>query len=136
MTVTRQRRLPIGPLLERAGPVISLSKYATEPYMAPYAALAVRCELNPKVVHRALQEGVTVTTAEKWAGRLGYHPVEIWGDAYYADIPAVERFGPEPEWEPGNTFCARPWSYAVPDHDCAVDGCYCGRETNTKEVAA
>jgi hypothetical protein len=105
-------------------------------------SLADRLGVNPRIVSRARKNGVTLTYAEDWADVLGVHPVEVWGDAY---LLAVDweigwllggELGP-PEAEPGNRFCGRRLSYRVPDHVCAREGCYCGRETqDSSEVAA
>lgn len=43
--------------------------------------------------YRCARKGLTVKKAEDWCDALGVHPVEIWGDAYYAaagiDVEAV-----------------------------------------------
>ena len=35
------------------------------------------------MARRLIQEGVSVYAADRWAVRYGYHPYEIWGDAFY-----------------------------------------------------
>lgn len=32
---------------------------------------------------RLLRNGLTVYAADRWAIRFGYHPYEIWGEAFY-----------------------------------------------------
>lgn len=78
-----QPRLPLRPLLVASGA-------AADPY--PIAALARRIDANVRAVWRWHQRGVTITWADVAAVRCGFHPAEVWGDAWWE---ACERM-PEP----------------------------------------
>lgn len=54
----------------------------------PLVNLLTRLERLDEVDHRALKrwevEGVWVFIADVWCTRLGYHPAEVFGNAFYA----------------------------------------------------
>ena len=39
--------------------------------------------LNPNSIRRWMREGIELYNADEWCVRLGYHPVEIWGQDFY-----------------------------------------------------
>ncbi len=40
-------------------------------------------------VYRAAKEGLTDVQADRWAVRCGYHPSEVWGDAWFDHVDPV-----------------------------------------------
>lgn len=38
---------------------------------------------------RIIKEGLSVYAADRWAVKYGYHPYEIWGDAFYEGTEAA-----------------------------------------------
>lgn len=39
--------------------------------------------VDTSLISRWRRQGITVWDADRWACRLGYHPIEIWGQAFY-----------------------------------------------------
>lgn len=39
--------------------------------------------LSPNSVRRWMRDGMDLYNADEWCVRLGYHPVEIWGQDFY-----------------------------------------------------
>lgn len=61
-------RLPFAPL-ERA-------------IMAHYGQLSG--VMSGTSVHRYRRVGITLSRADEWACRLGYHPADLWGDEWWS----------------------------------------------------
>lgn len=40
--------------------------------------------VNTSMIHKWLKYDIDIYAADRHAVRLGYHPYEIWGDAFYA----------------------------------------------------
>lgn len=82
--------------------------------------------------HKALERGLSLDQADRWAVASGYHPATVWGDAWWdaalaAPVPdddartirarnrarfrrlrdQLARSGPQDE--PGGLFCGRRW---------------------------
>ena len=77
--------------------------------------------------HAGFLAGFTeLERAVRWGVAADGAPTNVWAAAKQF------RDWTPPEPEPGGLFCARPLSYRIPEHDCAVDGCYCGRNPNEK----
>lgn len=71
-------RWPLQPLLDATG----LSR----------TALARRLNVAFGTVHRAGREGVSDRVADRWAIRLGLHPLAVWGwDWVTAGLPDDEQ---------------------------------------------
>lgn len=128
-------RLPLAPLFERAG--------------LDRVAFAEQLGVSIRSVERTATAGMLADKADRWATRLGYHPHQIWGDAYdraedwFAwwgrykwPIPAaLLTISPWVEPEPGGRFCGRhPDTRAGRPHTCATDGCAC--PTASRRTAA
>lgn len=43
-------------------------------------------EVHPNIVGRWKRNGMSIYWADHWAIHFGWHPVEIWGMAFYAGI--------------------------------------------------
>lgn len=84
------RRLPVGPLVgaveNRFGPIAARLGAAGSAGLVP--VLGARSARN---YYRCVAAGaVTWSMADRFAGALGRHPAEIWGDAWYQlDTPAA-----------------------------------------------
>lgn len=40
--------------------------------------------INTSLISRWSRNGIDVYNADRWCVRLGYHPIEIWGQDFYA----------------------------------------------------
>lgn len=41
------------------------------------------CDVHPRQIHRWRDgQGIRLHTADRMVCRLGYHPIEVWGDEY------------------------------------------------------
>lgn len=63
-----KRRLPLQPLLDR--------------HDGPWREFRTRVGSRDSVLRRAEVEGLDPEQADKYACRLGFHPLEVWGPAW------------------------------------------------------
>lgn len=80
------------------------SPWSTEPKV-PFAPIETYCATDRRALaellgisHRAVDRIITergrqvpLSYAERYAERLGVHPIELWGDAYLAAVAEGER---------------------------------------------
>jgi hypothetical protein len=69
------RQYPIGPLLEQTGHTPS--------------SLGAHVGASGTDINRAAEHGLTVSQADMWATRWGFHPAEIW--AAWFDITSEKE---------------------------------------------
>ena len=67
---TDKQRLPAGPLIDRL--------------VTTYGSIMALGRANARQVHRMRHEGLSLTQADRWAVRFGWHPAEVWGQAWWA----------------------------------------------------
>ena len=71
---TRVPRLPLAPLEQR----LPARPWATTDIGVSHTAW-----------RNARRRGLSIWQAEEWAIAVGLHPAEVWGDAFYADLPTT-----------------------------------------------
>ncbi len=67
---TVEQRLPAGPLIEAV--------------VAKYDSIAAAGRANARQMYRFRHEGMSLTQADRWAVRFGWHPAEVWGQAWWS----------------------------------------------------
>ncbi len=67
---TDEQRLPAGPLIDAV--------------IAKYGSMQAGGRANARQLHRFRHEGLSLTQADRWAVRFGWHPAEVWGIAWWA----------------------------------------------------
>lgn len=70
MSRPRLPRLPLTPLIATV-------------QAGTYSELARMLRYNCRAIQRAARDGLSELQADRWAVTLGYHPSEIWGDAWF-----------------------------------------------------
>ncbi|MGI8753588.1 MAG: helix-turn-helix domain-containing protein [Acidimicrobiales bacterium] len=78
--------------LEATGAVCQegrLTRFPIEPLFAlahsdPILRLARTMHVNAGQLHRARRDGLTWVHADRWAVALGFHPAEVWGQAWWS----------------------------------------------------
>jgi len=66
-----------------------VTRFPIEPLFAlshgdPILRLARTMHVDSAQLHRARREGLSWVHADRWAVALGFHPAEVWGDAWWA----------------------------------------------------
>lgn len=66
-----------------------LTRFPIEPLFAmahgdPILRLARSMHVDAGALHRARREGLSWVHADRWAVALGFHPAEVWGQAWWA----------------------------------------------------
>ena len=77
----RENRLPIEPLLD-AYQIRSIS-HLHEHNRYNVTVVAEVLGVHRTSVMCAIRDGVTLVRADRWACKLGFHPLAIWGDDYF-----------------------------------------------------
>ncbi len=67
---TDEQRLPAGPLIEKL--------------VSEYGSIAALGRAAARQLHRFRHEGLSLTQADRWAVRFGWHPAEVWGQAWWS----------------------------------------------------
>lgn len=61
---------------------------------APFIARLERDErlaaVDPTFVSKWRRNGIDVWAADRWSIRLGYHPLEIWGQDFYVGVAEMD----------------------------------------------
>ena len=78
------------------------SRWAVEPLLAIAGRDTVASWYGPKPIARVIRAGgLTDVQADRWATRLGYHPVEIWGQAWVdAALRPIDEIHAREGWRP------------------------------------
>lgn len=90
-------RLPFGPLLEASG----AASRARREGMSVDAALAAKLGYTTRELQHVLctsrlhREGLTLTMADRLSIRLGHHPANVWGDAWWDAVAVADTTGAE-----------------------------------------
>lgn len=74
-------RLPVAPLLALVAP--SAHRGPQEPLNGPVALLADRIGVTRRTVNRWARSGLDPWRADEVAVAAGWHPWEVWGDAWH-----------------------------------------------------
>ncbi|MDQ6782724.1 MAG: hypothetical protein M3063_04640 [Actinomycetota bacterium] len=68
-----------------------MARFPIEPLSAmcpgpgdPIMLLSRRLGISGGNIHRACRAGLTWSLADRWAVALGFHPAEVWGQAWWS----------------------------------------------------
>ncbi|MGI8753895.1 MAG: hypothetical protein ACR2MN_16595, partial [Acidimicrobiales bacterium] len=66
-----------------------MTRFPVEPLFAlapgdPILRLSRTTGVDNGQLHRAIRDGLTWSSADRWAVALGFHPAEVWGQAWWS----------------------------------------------------